>query len=93
LDADGLLEVGERIVNLERLLNARFGVDATHDRLPERFTEEPLPVEFGGARDERRIGSLPDMLAEYYRLRGWGEDGLPTPTTLVRLGLSDGRTA
>jgi aldehyde:ferredoxin oxidoreductase len=93
LDADGLLEVGERIVNLERLLNARFGLDATHDRLPERFTEEPLPVEFGGVRDERRIDSLPDMLAEYYRLRGWGEDGLPTPTTLARLGLSDGRVA
>jgi aldehyde:ferredoxin oxidoreductase len=33
------------------------------------------------------------MLAEYYRLRGWGEDGLPTPTTLVRLGLSDGRAS
>jgi aldehyde:ferredoxin oxidoreductase len=93
LDADGLLEIGERIVNLERLLNVRCGVGGVEDRLPARFTEEPLPVEFGGTRDERRIDSLPGMLAEYYRLRGWGEDGAPTAATLARLGLSDGRAS
>jgi aldehyde:ferredoxin oxidoreductase len=86
-DADELLEVGERIVNLERVLNARFGIDASADVLPARFTEEPLPVERGAAREERRIDSLPKMLAEYYRLRGWGKDGLPTAATLRRLGL------
>jgi aldehyde:ferredoxin oxidoreductase len=29
------------------------------------------------------------MLDRYYRLRGWSQDGIPTPETLARLGLTD----
>ena len=28
------------------------------------------------------------MLDEYYALRGWSKDGVPTPETLRRLGLA-----
>ncbi len=89
MDAKRLLEVGERIVNLERLMNGRLGVDGRADALPARFLEEPLEVAHGDALDEHRIESLPSMLSDYYRLRGWGEDGLPTAAVLERLGLAD----
>ena len=89
LDAGALLEVGERIVNLERLLNTRFGLDGEADVLPRRFVEEPLDVVRGGTSVAHRVESLPAMLAEYYRLRGWGADGLPLAATLDRLGLKN----
>jgi aldehyde:ferredoxin oxidoreductase len=88
-DAESLLEVGERIVNLERVLNARFGLDAREDVLPGRFTDEALPVARGGDDEGHRIESLGAMLCDYYRRRGWGADGLPTSHTLDRLGLAE----
>ncbi len=91
-DAEQLLGVGERIVNLERVLNAHFGIDAREDRLPGRFTDEPMPVAHGDA-DGHRIQSLGAMLSDYYRRRGWGANGLPTSATLDRLGLAEWGTA
>ncbi len=87
-DGEGLLEAGERIINLERLLNARFGVDGRADTLPERFTRDPLRIERGGVVEEHCVKSLPDMLADYYDRRGWGPEGLPTAATVERLGLA-----
>ena len=43
-------QIGERIVNLERLFNAREGISRTDDTLPHRFLHEPLP-DSGGASD------------------------------------------
>ena len=100
VNGEDLLTVGERIVNLERLYNARLGLSRTDDRLPDRFTSQPLEV-YGFERDEGtgevhpspepvHVGRLRDfdaMLDRYYHLRGWGEDGIPTPETLRRLGL------
>ncbi|MCL6549191.1 MAG: aldehyde ferredoxin oxidoreductase C-terminal domain-containing protein, partial [Alicyclobacillus sp.] len=31
---------------------------------------------------------LKDMIGEYYRVRGWTENGEPTSETLARLGLA-----
>ncbi len=97
-----MLAAGERIVNLERLYNVRLGLSRAHDRLPERFTAEPLPVyawEGNAATGELRpspqpvhVGLVRDfeaMLDRYYRLRGWDENGVPTPETLRRLGLDE----
>ncbi|HSJ52756.1 MAG TPA: aldehyde ferredoxin oxidoreductase family protein [Anaerolineae bacterium] len=94
VDAEELLTAGERIVNLERMYNVRLGLSRADDRLPTRFTDEPLevyrfdgetavPVHVGLVRD------LDAMLDRYYRLRGWDENGIPTPETLARLGLND----
>jgi aldehyde:ferredoxin oxidoreductase len=88
-DAERLLEAGERIVNLERLINVRLGIRAASDRLPTRFLDEPLGPSTGG--DEERIGSFDRMLSAYYRLRGWSEDGVPSDETVVRLGLAQWR--
>ncbi len=76
-----LLLAGERIWNLERLYNLREGFTAADDRLPTRLLEEP--------NAQGAVVDLAPMLAEYYRFRGWTEDGVPRPEKLDRLGLSD----
>ncbi|MBX2879916.1 MAG: aldehyde ferredoxin oxidoreductase family protein [Granulosicoccus sp.] len=83
--SERLLETGERIWTLERLFNLRAGLSAADDTLPPRLLETPCPA--GVAKG--RVAELDVMLPEYYQLRGWAEDGRPTPATLNRLGLSE----
>jgi aldehyde:ferredoxin oxidoreductase len=83
IDGHGLLAIGERIWNLERLFNMREGIDGSADTLPPRF-KVPLPE--GGTRN--RVVLMDEMLPEYYRLRGWDTKGRPTKERLDRLGLA-----
>ncbi|MGY5881302.1 MAG: aldehyde ferredoxin oxidoreductase family protein [Candidatus Thorarchaeota archaeon] len=88
LDLTGaqLQEIGERIVNLNRLFNARFGVTRKDDCLPDRLTKEKAPL--GPSAGE--VVELEQMLTEYYDMRGWDQEtGLPLKETLKRLGLDD----
>ena len=79
-----LLEIGERVWNLERRFNLAAGLSAKDDTLPPRLLEVPAP----SGTAEGRVSELPVMLPEYYELRGWNKDGVPTAETLDRLGLS-----
>lgn len=80
------LTTGERIWNLTRMFNVREGITAANDLLPERFTEEALPE--GPAKGQRIARrTLEDAKAEYYVLRGWTRDGIPTREKLHALGL------
>ena len=81
--AGDLMEIGERVWNLERLFNRRAGLGKEDDALPRRLISEPMPS--GPAKG--RIVPLDQMLAEYYRLRGWDDQGQPTTETLTALGL------
>ncbi len=71
--AEDLLQTGERIWNLERLFNMRAGFNRSHDILPQRFYNEP--IEDGPARGQ--ISRADEMLDDYYKLRGWDEEGRP----------------
>jgi len=75
---------GERIWNLERLYNLRAGFSASDDTLPPRFLEQPLKE--GGSAGH--VVQLEEMLAEYYRFRGWTPEGEPTDKKLSALGLT-----
>ncbi|MFW9958465.1 MAG: aldehyde ferredoxin oxidoreductase family protein [Candidatus Odinarchaeota archaeon] len=88
LDLTGadLQEIGERIVNLNRLFNARFGVTRKDDCLPDRLTKVKAPL--GPSAGE--VVELDQMLDEYYSVRGWDQvTGLPLKETLERLGLEN----
>ncbi len=80
---DEVLLTGERLFNLKRLINLRYGISRADDTLPERFLKEPRPD--GGAAG--RVPDLEAMLAEYYAVRGWLPDGRPAPEKLRELGL------
>ncbi|MFN4133123.1 MAG: aldehyde ferredoxin oxidoreductase family protein [Candidatus Hadarchaeales archaeon] len=75
--------VGERVWNLERLFNVRAGFSRADDTLPQRFLKEPLKE--GNSRG--RVVQLEKMLDEYYRVRGWTSEGVPTEAKLRELGL------
>jgi aldehyde:ferredoxin oxidoreductase len=75
--------MGERIFNLERMFNTRLGFSRKDDYLPPRLTEEPHPEGNG----EGNVVPLQIMLDEYYELRGWTVDGIPTPEKLKELGI------
>jgi len=81
---ESLLQIGERIWNLERLWNERAGLTGKDDTLPKRILEEPLPS--GPAKGQ--VNKLGEMLPEYYRLRGWDAEGRITQEKLKELGLA-----
>jgi aldehyde:ferredoxin oxidoreductase len=43
LTADGVTELGKKILKTEREFNKKAGLSAEHDRLPDFFMKEPLP--------------------------------------------------
>ncbi len=78
-----LTEIGERIWNLERQFNLAAGITAADDTLPKRLLEVPAPS--GSAKG--KVNELGKMLPEYYAIRGWTADGVPSNETLTRLNL------
>ncbi|MGB0721835.1 MAG: aldehyde ferredoxin oxidoreductase family protein [Gammaproteobacteria bacterium] len=82
-NADKLLEVGERIWNMERDFNLAAGITGADDNLPERLVKDAAKT--GPAAG--KVNELSKMLPEYYALRGWTPDGIPTSETRSRLGL------
>lgn len=78
-----LFETGERIIDIERLFNIRYGSGADDDVLPDVFLEEPL-------REGPAAGNtvqLAQMIREFYADMGWSAEGVPTEARLRRLGL------
>jgi len=79
------LTIGERIFNLARMFNVREGITRKDDQLPSRFEE--VLKEGGSAGESYPKKELEKLLDEYYKLRGWTPDGIPTSETLKKLGL------
>jgi aldehyde:ferredoxin oxidoreductase len=88
-DVNQLLEVSERIRNLERMFDVRQGLRRKDDSLPKKFFEKPLSKgKFEGEVLDRE--KFEEMKDEYYELRGWDkETGVPTKEKLIELGLGD----
>jgi len=92
-----LLRAGERVFNLEKLLNVREGFSREDDRIPPVYLqniETPLPAREGeryltdwfGRRLTRE--DIEGMLGNYYEERGWDiQRGMPTKSKLTELGL------
>jgi aldehyde:ferredoxin oxidoreductase len=83
-----LLECGTRIYNVERAMQARFGLRRKDDYPPVRCFEEPVPSgPLQGAVLDRE--KYEDLLSAYYLYRGWSEEGIPDREALESLGLKD----
>lgn len=79
-----LLEAGDRVFTLERVFLTEAGFSRVDDTLPRRMLEEPMPE--GPAAGH--VVELDEMLPEFYGLRGWDENGVPTDEKLEQLGLA-----
>ena len=75
--------IGERIWNQERLWNLKVGYTKADDTLPVRLLKDPIKT--GPSKGE--VNHLDRMLPEYYEMRGWDEDGVPTKAKLKELAL------
>jgi aldehyde:ferredoxin oxidoreductase len=85
IDGAGVLRIGERIWNLQKIFNLRAGCSREDDTLPPRLLEEPLTE--GAPRG--RVWEREPLLDEYYRVRGWDREGRPTPEKLRELGIGE----
>jgi len=78
-----LLKIGDRIHVLERWMNTREGISRRDDTLPLRFLREGRDCDPAG-----RTVPIEKMVSAYYRLRGYDDNGIPTPDKLQKLGIA-----
>lgn len=87
IDGNGLITIGERANNLQRLFNLREGFTVEDDIIPERVKEQPA---FGKYHEieECSIKDYEGLLKEYYQARDWDFiTGKPSKDKLKELGL------
>lgn len=77
------LKTGERIWNLERLWNLKAGLTSKDDTLPVRMLKDPIK----SGPSKGHVNKLDKMLPEYYQLRGWDANGVPSKEKLKELAL------
>ena len=83
-----LIERARAIETLIRRINIRDGLGAKEDFLPRRILEES---HLEGPTEGIKIGTenFLKMREEYYLLRGWDKDGIPTQETIAKFGLDE----
>lgn len=94
-----MLRAGERVYNLEKLINVREGFTREDDAIPQAYLQNintPLPAPegdryltdwFGNRLNEKDLEAILD---HYYEERGWDiKKGVPTKEKLVELGLEE----
>lgn len=83
LDRDGMRRIAKTIMDDTRRFNLREGLTKTDDLLPKRFHKEALP-ETGKIITEDQMERL---VSDYYKERGWDENGVP-PMDTTNSGLT-----
>ncbi|KJS20784.1 MAG: hypothetical protein VR72_13505 [Clostridiaceae bacterium BRH_c20a] len=78
-----LMETGERIFNMQRLINIRDGFDRESDVLPERCMEPGKE----GFRAGKVLAEFTQCIEEYYELRDWDKQGIPRKQKIQSLKL------
>ena len=83
---EDVMRLGERIWNLGRLFNLREGIET--DTVPAKLLE-PGSAFAEGPSAGKAIGRerFEQSLLEYYRLRGWDDNGVPTEARLAEVGV------
>jgi aldehyde:ferredoxin oxidoreductase len=79
--------LGDRVASLIRAYNVREGATRADDTLaPRSFQMETTGPGAGKALTREMLDT---MLDEYYALRGWDREGVPTVETLEKLDMGD----
>ena len=86
LTPEDVEKVGERVNNMARLYNISAGMTRKDDTFPKRILTEPIKA---GDSQGQYIPKedLDAMLDEYYQVRGWTQEGVPTKEKLMELGI------
>ncbi|RJP69920.1 MAG: hypothetical protein C4532_10320, partial [Candidatus Abyssobacteria bacterium SURF_17] len=85
---EDLVARAEIIETLIRRINVRQGITSKEDFLPRRILEEALS---NGPAEGKIIGTenFLKMRSEYYSLRGWDSEGVPTAQTVATYGFDE----
>ncbi len=84
LSLEDLLKAAERVINMERMINFRFGFNRKDDKLPKRLLQEPATDGVG----EGQVVDMEKVLNSYYKVMGWDiATGIPKPDKLEELNL------
>ena len=82
-DFDELMRCGERIFTLKRQISLKLGLDPKDNKLHERLAT--LKRENSPAKDH--LPPIEKLVNDYYKYRGWDENGLIMAEKLKQLGL------
>jgi aldehyde:ferredoxin oxidoreductase len=69
---ENLRETAASIAAMTKTFNLREGASTADDRLPKRIHQEALP-----SGHSLSVAEMEVMLRDYYKLRGWNEQGIP----------------
>ena len=84
---EDMQNLADRVASLIRVYNMREGATRADDTLaPRSFQGETTGPAAGKVFTKEMLNS---MLDEYYALRGWDREGIPTTETLDKLDLVD----
>ena len=80
-----LEDIANRIASLERIFNLKAGLTKEDDILPDRFVSEPIRV----AGEEKIVSqeTTERLRQDYYAIRNWDEDGIPTQKLQTALNI------
>ena len=88
MDEKAMWTAADRVYILEKAFLVREGIRRKDDILHGKWADEPIS---GGPCQGERIDpeKFNRLLDEYYQLRGWDQEGIPTSATLSALALQD----
>lgn len=88
MDENTMWITADRGYTLERAFLVREGIRRKDDLLHGKWGNEPIPD--GPCKGERiDPKKFSKLLDDYYQLRGWDSEGIPTSDTLLALGLQN----
>ena len=87
--AEEMRRSGERINNVARLFNVREGFGRKDDTLPYKVMNLPIPDEGPSKGSYVTQAELDLLLDDYYEVRGWTKEGIPTIKKLKELAMDD----
>ena len=85
LSNEELLKTSQRGITLQRLINVRDGMSRKDDTLPPKMLQAAVI----GGRSGKAPYEFDDMLSDYYKLRSWNDNGIPTAEGLKNLDLEE----
>jgi aldehyde:ferredoxin oxidoreductase len=86
MDLAEFFKTGERLLNLKRMINVRWGITRKDDTLPPRAMTHKR-VGPGLTDSEQHLPPLGRLLSDYYEYMNWNEWGIPRAEKLAELGL------
>ncbi len=89
VSAEDLKAAAERINTLARIINIREGLSRKDDSLPWKVMNVPIPDDCPVKGAVVTQDELDLLLDDYYAVRGWTLEGVPTAKKLKELGMDD----